>query len=79
MSTITFDTHKFVKELTSAGMPEAQAEVLAQSQALLIDERLVTKAHLSVELKQLELRLALRLGTMMVVAIGVIATLVKLL
>ena len=33
MTTMIFDTHAFVKELTQAGMPEEQAEVLAQSQA----------------------------------------------
>ena len=75
MSTIVFDTHAFVKELTEAGMPEAQAEVLARSQANLIDEKLATKE----DLKKLELRLTMRLGSMMVVAVGVVATLVELL
>ena len=75
MSALAFDTHAFVKELTEAGMPEAQAEVLARSQATLIDEKLATKR----DLKELELRLTLRLGSMMVVAIGVVAVLVKLL
>ena len=70
-----FDTHAFVKELTEAGMPEAQAEVLVRRQARLIDEQLATKR----DLKELELRLTVRLGAMMVVAIGVVATLVKLL
>ena len=28
----TFDTHDFVKRLTGAGMPEAQAEILAREQ-----------------------------------------------
>ena len=75
MSTLVFDTHAFVKELTDAGMPEAQAEVLVRRQARLIDEQLATKR----DLKELELRLTVRLGAMMVVAIGVVATLVKLL
>ena len=75
MSSIAFDTHAFVKDLTRAGMTEEQAEVLARSQATLIDEKLATKQ----DLKELELRLTLRLGSMMVVAIGVVAVLVKLL
>ena len=75
MSTIVFDSHAFVKELTEAGMPEAQAEVLARSQANLIDEKLATKEAL----KKLELRLTMRLGSMMVVAVGVAAALVELL
>ena len=79
MVAIMFDTHAFVKELTQAGMPEPQAEVLARSQATLINEKLVTKQDLKQELRELELRLTLRLGSMMVVAIGVVAALVKLL
>ena len=90
MSTIAFDTHAFVKELIQAGMPEAQAEVLARSQATLIDEKLATKQdlrdleeRLRRDMKELELRLkhdlTLRLGSMMVVAVGVVAALVKLL
>ena len=112
MATLTFDTHAFVKELTRAGMPEEQAEVLARSQATLIDEKLATKqdlkeletrlvrdmkeleANLKRDMKELEMRLTrdmqemelrlkhdltVRLGSMMVVAIGVVAALVKLL
>ena len=75
MSTIVFDTHAFVKELTEVGMPEAQAEVLARSQANLIDEKLATKE----DLKKLELHLTIRLGSMMVVAVVVVAALAKLL
>ena len=79
MDSIVFDTHAFVKELTDAGMPEPQAEVLARTHAKLIDEKLATKQ----DLKALELRLkhdlTLRLGSMMVVAVGVVAALVKLL
>lgn len=79
MSALGLDTYAFVKELTEAGMPEAQAEVLVRRQARLIDEQLATKR----DLKELELRLkhdlTLRLGTMMVVAVGMVATLVKLL
>lgn len=47
MSVFLFDTHAFVKRLTAAGMPEAQAEVLADQQAKLIDERLATKADIA--------------------------------
>ena len=101
MATIVFDNHAFVKELAEAGMPEKQAEVLARSQATLIDETLATKQDLKElearlrrdmkeledrlrrDMKELELRLkhdlTIRLGSMMVVAIGVVAALVKLL
>ena len=90
MSTIVFDTHAFVKELTRVGMPEEQAEVLARSQATLIDEQLATKrdlqeleARLRRDMKEMELRLThaltLRLSSILVVAVGVVAALVKLL
>ena len=86
MSTVTFDAHAFVKDLTRAGMPEEQAEVLARSQAALIDDNLATKQDLKEmepaarqDLKELELRLTIRLGSMIVVAVGVVAALVKLL
>ena len=75
MSTVVFDTHAFVKQMTQVGMPEEQAEVLANSQAALIDEKLATKR----DLKELELRLTLRLGSMIVAAVGVVAVLVRLL
>ena len=79
MATMMFDTHAFVKELTQVGMPVQQAEVLARTQATLIDEKLVTKQDLKQELREMELRLKLHLGSMMVVAIGVVAALVRLL
>ncbi|MGC6453845.1 MAG: DUF1640 domain-containing protein [Candidatus Puniceispirillaceae bacterium] len=46
MSTLAFDTHKFVKELTAAGMKTAQAEVLASSYASLLTDRIATKDDL---------------------------------
>ena len=46
MSAIAFDTHVFNKRLTSAGMPEAQAEILAEEQAKLIETQLATKTDL---------------------------------
>ena len=78
MASIVFDTHAFVKRLTGVGMPEEQAEALADEQAKLIDERLATKD----DLERLEQRLIIRLGGMMggmlVVAVVAVA-LVKLL
>ena len=55
-----FDTYAFVKRLTQVGMPEDQAEVLANGQADLY-ERLVTKEYfeftLTHELKKLRAEL----------------------
>ncbi len=62
--TIPFDTHAFVKRLTAAGMPEEQAEILAETQVELIEERLATKQDvkeleiaLKRDIKELELKL----------------------
>ena len=62
MEIATFDTHDFVKRLTGAGMPEAQAEILAAGQSHLIQKRLATKQDLegldtahNQSLKELEL------------------------
>jgi hypothetical protein len=82
MASAIFDTHAFVKRSTAAGMPEAQAEILAEEQARLIDERLATKADLAglrTDLKALEQRLkdqlTIRVGGMLAVAIAIVATL----
>ena len=75
MSTLTFDTHKFIKRLTEAVMPLGQAEVLAEEQTKLIDERLATKD----DLKMMELRLTMKMGALIAAGIGIVATVTKLL
>lgn len=94
MTTVTFDTHQFIRRLRAAGFDEPQAEglteALAEAQgqadrATLRDLREVelTLKHemelLRLELRDLERRMTIKLGTLMVVAIGLVATLVKLL
>ena len=48
---ITFDTHKFVKELREAGIPEPQAEVFIRAQqeilAQALDSTLATKGDVT--------------------------------
>ena len=60
MSTLAFDTHKFVKELTGAGMKTAQAEVLANSYATLLTDRIATKD----DLRALEGRLSSKVSAL---------------
>lgn len=60
--TLVFDSHSFVKRLTAAGMPEAQAEALAGEHTRWFDNFIATKADLAplaktVELREVELRL----------------------
>ena len=54
MSTFAFDSHAFVKELTEAGMPERQAEVLAGGQLRLIEADLATKADIELTRRDIE-------------------------
>ena len=56
MSTLAFDTHKFVKELTAAGMKTEQAEVLASSYATLLTDRIATKDDLKALEDQMDAR-----------------------
>jgi len=82
MSTITFDTHKFVRRLVDEGASEkqAQAHVEALQEALVSHAQasaaqLATKedvAILRAEMREMELRLTLRLGA--IVAAGIAAT-----
>lgn len=89
-SAITFDTLAYVKKLRSAGVPEKQAEIQAETFAEILEERVATKQ----DLKALELRLKqeLNLGLantkteiikwvagMLVAQAAIVATLVKLL
>lgn len=75
MSSIAFDTLAYAKKLQAAGFSQQQAEALAEAQAQLVDERLATKQ----DLRELEYRLVIRLGSMIVVAVDAVAALVKLL
>ena len=90
---IAFDTHSLVKRLKSVGFTEEQSEVFAEEQARIIDERLATKQdivalqrdmkaleiNLKRDMKELEYRMTIKLGTLMIVAVGAVAALVKLL
>lgn len=76
MPSITFDTHKFIRRLREAGISEEQAEAIAEA---FREANLEAEIAKKTDLRELEYRLIIKLGTMIVVAIGVVATLVKLL
>ena len=82
MATVTFDTLAYAKKLKAAGFTDQQAEVQAQAFAEIIEERLATKQDVELlrrDMKELEMRLTLRLGGMMAASIAIVAALVKLL
>ena len=83
MTTITFDTHKFVRTLKDAGVPESQAEAIseafkeAQGEAELATKRDID--DLRRDMRDLEQRLIIKLRALIALSIGVVAALVKLL
>jgi hypothetical protein len=81
-SAMPFDTLAYAKKLKSAGFTDMQAETLAESQAQLIESRLATKQDIELirrDMKEMEMRITIRLGTLIAAAIAVVAALVKLL
>ena len=79
MASLIFDSHAFIKKLTAAGMPETQAEILAEEQVRLIGEHLATKTDLKELEDRLTDRLTIRFGAMLAAAIVLVGGLVKLL
>lgn len=91
MTTITFDTHKFIRRLKEAGIPESQAEAIAEAfQSASGEAELATKR----DLREMELRLEAKIDKAtsdlkvdlikwvtgaLIAQAAVIATLVKLL
>jgi hypothetical protein len=67
MSTITFDTHQLVKDLESRGFNTSQAEGIndALKSALTIAE--VATKH---DLKEMELRLTLKIGSLLAASVA---------
>jgi hypothetical protein len=93
MAAITFDTLKYANRLKAAGaesrIAEAEAEALAEVFELNLNEVATREdlkhmeerlnERLEARLIQLEQRMIIKLGGLMVVAIGAVATLVKIL
>lgn len=74
MSSITFDTHKFVRKLQEAGFDEKQAEGLTEAMRAAIDEsELVTKKDLQIELAPIKADLNLlkwMMGALVAIAVA---------
>ena len=89
MASITFDTLKFSKRLKDAGVPDKQAEAEAEALSEVFEinfKEMATKEdlkaleeRLSDRMTMLEQRMTIKLGALMVAAVGIVAILVKLL
>ena len=78
MTTTAFDTLEYFEKLKAVGVPEEQAKVQANAMREIVEDRLVTKAELASQLKELEYRLTIRLGSMMTAAVAILAALIIL-
>lgn len=79
MTIIAFDTYSFIKQLTAAGMPEAQAEIIANQQKELIEEKLATKhdiMQIKRDIVESEQRTIIKLGGM-IIALGAFLAAIK--
>lgn len=64
MSNLAFDTHKFVTDLSKAGMDTSVAEVLANHYASLLNDRIATKDDLNALRTELKGEMAALRGEM---------------
>ena len=55
MTTVTFDTLKFVERLKAAGIPEAQAKAMAEAQQEALSESVATQLATKIDLAELEI------------------------
>jgi len=73
-----FDTLGYAKRLRNAGISTEQAEAHAEAAREFIMVELVTKSDLSLALEHQTLRLTVRLGGMVAIAVAILATIIKL-
>ena len=78
MATTAINTLRFARRLKDAGVPDAQAEAMADALGEELVEHLVTKADLDNALAALETRLTWRLFVASAAIIGVILSVLKL-
>ena len=86
MAQVAFDTLKFVKKLEQAGVPPIQAEALSEAvreshEAIDVATKRDlddVRKDLEAKIDKLGLQLTVRLGSMLVVGIGVIAAIGKM-
>lgn len=88
MTTVTFDTHEFIKELKGAGFSEEQAEIITKLQKLAIAstldqakhdfelDKLVTNQSLDLRIKDVELKIVETKSELIrwVVSVGLLQT-----
>lgn len=78
MGTVTFDTHRFIRRLKDSGLPESQAEALADAFRDAIGEsELVTRKDLQIELAPIKSDLTLVKWMLGIVLAGIASLVLK--
>lgn len=78
MASITFDTHKFIRRLKDAGVPEPQAEAMAEALRDAQGEaELVTKQDLQLELAPIKADVQLIKWMLGILLAGVASLVIK--
>ena len=72
------DTLSFARHLREHGVPQGQAEAHAEAARQFIMAELVTKQDLTLALETQTLRLTVRLGAMLFLAVGALGAILKL-
>lgn len=86
MTAISFDTHKLIRALRDAGLPENQAEAISEGLANALDESTSATLATKADINRLEARIAdikfdliKWIAGMLLAQAALVATLVKLL
>jgi len=83
MAAVTFNTYELIKNLEKTGLSEKQAAAITTGILQIHDSAdLATKAdlrELELRLRELELRMTIKLGSMMIIAVGVLTAVIKFL
>jgi cell division protein FtsX len=78
MASITFDTHKFIRRLKEAGVPESQAEAMAEALRDAQGEaELVTKQDMQLELAPIKADVQLIKWMLGILLAGVASLVIK--
>lgn len=86
MMTMAINSLDILKRLKSVGFTEQQAEAHAQIFTEVVEDHLITKKDLEVSIKdirnsmnELEYKLTIKMGAMLVAAVSILAIMIKLL
>ena len=76
-----YNAFQYLDDMRKAGVPGKQAEIIAKGMTEFAESELATKKDIELlqrNLKELELRLTVRLGGIMVLGVSVLTAIIKL-